>query len=173
MLLSLDSANKRDGLIIAKRAKIDNNNGVMEANLQEGKVYRGDSVGIEQIDFDTMILRRAVDFSGDSHLGLVEYWKRAFYFNYSQNKIKRNLSMYVLLSLFPLMSLFYFPLIGVKNPRYQKNYTIVQTMLTIGIFFTLMYLCATHIPLIAIVVFPPLWTLSGYLLYRHYVAKIY
>lgn len=173
VLLSLDSTNKRDGLIIAKRAKISNNDGVMEADLQEGRVYRGDSEGIEQINFDTMILRRAVDFAGDSNLGLVEYWKRAFYFNHSQNKIKRNLSMYVLLSFFPLMSLFYFPLLGVKNPRYQKNYTILQTMLVIGIFFTLMYLCATHIPLIAIVVFPPLWAFSGYLLYRHYIARIY
>ncbi|WP_299548618.1 LptF/LptG family permease [uncultured Helicobacter sp.] len=174
VLLSLQKeGSQKDGLVFAKEANISNTDGVMEAHLKDGKIYRKVSDGIERIEFDKMILRSVVDFTGDGNLGLMEYWKRAFYKNPRQDKTKRNLSMYVLLSLFPLISLFYFPLLGVKNPRYQKNYTILQAMGVVGIFFALMYLVATYIPLIGMFVMPIVWGYVGYVLYRRYVARFY
>lgn len=173
VLLSLGAGTQKDGLIFAKMADIGNANGVMEAYLKEGRIYRKVNEGMERIDFDGMILRASVDFSGDAKIGLVEYWKRAFYENPREDKTKRNLSMYVMFSLFPLMSLFYFPLLGVKNPRYQKNYTILQTMGVVGIFFAMMYLVSVYVPLLGMFLFPLLWAYAGYFLYRRRIAKFY
>ncbi|MBX7490879.1 LptF/LptG family permease [Helicobacter turcicus] len=175
VLLSLQKGenSQKDGLIFAKEANIDNIDGLMEVRLQDGEVYRKVSDGMERISFDTMILRYAVDFTDDGNMGLVEYWRRAFYENARQDKTRRNLSMYVLLSLFPLISLFYFPLLGVKNPRYQKNYTILQTMGAVGVFFALMYLMATYAPLIGTLLLSIAWGYGGYFLYKRYVARFY
>ncbi|TLD84055.1 LptF/LptG family permease [Helicobacter sp. MIT 11-5569] len=175
VLLSLQKGenSQKDGLIFAKEASIENTDGVMEAHLKNGKIYRKISDGIEYIGFEVMILRSIIDFSGDGNIGLLEYWKRAFYENARQDKVKRNLCMYVLLSLFPLISLFYFPLLGVKNPRYQKNYTILQTMGVVGIFFALMYLSATYIPLLGMLLLPTIWAFGGYFFYKRYIARFY
>lgn len=174
VLLSLQAkGSQKDGLVFARQANIGNVDGVMEAHLSDGKIYRKVSDGVERISFDEMILRSAVDFTGDGSVGLVEYWNRAFYENSRQDKTKRNLSMYVLLSLFPLISLFYFPFLGVKNPRYQKNYTILQAMVVVGVFFVLMYIVATYLPLAGMVLVPGIWGYIGYALYKHYVARFY
>ncbi|TLD87784.1 LptF/LptG family permease [Helicobacter sp. MIT 05-5294] len=174
VLLSLAKENKEDkGLIFAKVARISNNNGVMEVVLTNGKVYRKPRDEIEKIGFNELILRNAMSSLESSELGLIEYWKRAFYPNNRQEKTKRNLSMYLLLSLFPLISLFYYPFLGIKNPRYQKNYTILQSMAIVGAFYALMYLCANYIPLLGSVVLPFLWAFGGYWLYRRYVTRFY
>lgn len=175
VLLSLAKDDNKDkrGLIFAKEAKISNENGVMEATLENGKIYRKPNESIERIGFDKLILRNTIDSLEESNLGLIEYWKRAFYPNSRQEKTKRNLSMYILLSLFPLISLFYYPFLGIKNPRYQKNYTILQAMVIVGGFYALMYLCASYIPLLGLVILPLAWALAGYWLYRHYVQRFY
>lgn len=174
VLLSLQKEdNQKEGLVFAAEANISNADGVMEAHLRDGKIYRKVSDGIERISFETMILRTSLDFIGDDNMSLIEYWKRAFYENPREDKTKRNLSMYVLLSLFPFVSLFYFPLLGVKNPRYQKNYTVLQTMGVVGVFFTLMYLAATYFPLLGMFFVPIFWGCIGYALYYRYIARFY
>lgn len=174
VLLSLAKSGKENrGLIFAKEAEISNSNGTMEVILKDGKVYRKPNENIEQIHFEQLILRNAIDSLDKSHIGVMEYWKRAFYSNGRQEKTKRNLSMSILLSLFPIISLFYYPLLGIKNPRYQKNYTILQAMAVIGIFYALMYLCASYIPFIGSVLLPIVWIISGYWLYRHYIGRFY
>lgn len=171
VLLSLDK--EKGGLIFAKDAKIQNQQGIMEAVLSQGKIYRKKETDIEQVFFDTLTLRDSVNLDTGQHLGVLAYWERAFYPNERQKKTMLNLNMYVLLSLFPLISLFYFPVLGIKNPRYQKNYTILQTIGTIGIFLALMYLGASYIPFITMVLLPLLWSGIGYYLYRHFIVRFY
>lgn len=167
------SSGKEGGLIFAKDAKIINKDGVMEAILDNGKIYRPDENAIEKIAFKTLILRNSItDISGEN-LGVFEYWNRAFYENDRQRKTLRDLSMYVLMSLFPFVSLYFFPLLGVKNPRYQRNHTILQSMLIIGVFYALTYLVANYLPLIGMVLLPIVWGLAGYFGYQRFVRRYY
>ena len=167
------SFGKEGGLIFAKDAKIINKDGVMEAILDNGKIYRSDENAIEKIAFKTLILRNSItDISGEI-LGVFEYWNRAFYENDRQRKTLRDLSMYVLMSLFPFVSLYFFPLLGVKNPRYQRNHTILQSMLIIGVFYALTYLVANYLPLIGMVLLPIVWGLVGYFGYQRFVRRYY
>ena len=173
VLLSLEKKDRKDGLILAKEAYIKNVDSVMEVLLRDGKIYRKTEEEIERIGFESMVLRFALDFTGEGNLSVWKYWKRALYENPRQEKTRRNLSLSVLLSLFPLASLFYFPLLGVKNPRYQKNYAILQAMAVVGIFFALVGLSATYAPLFGMLLLPISWCLGGYVLYRKFVARFY
>lgn len=174
LLSSAQNNHEKDkGLIFAKEAKISNKDGVMEVVLKNGKVYRKIKDEVERIGFNQLVLRNTITSLEGSELGLVEYWKRAFYPNSRQEKTKRNLSMYILLSLFPLTSLFYYPFLGIKNPRYQKNYTILQAMGVVSGFYALVYLCANYIPLLGSIVLPSLWVIGGYWLYQRYIGRFY
>lgn len=164
---------KEGGMIFSQNAEIVNQMGVMEAVLKQGAIYRPKEGFVEKILFDTLILRNSITAADEVDLGVIGYWQRAFYENDRQKKTLRNLSMYVLMSLFPLVSLFFFPLLGVKNPRYQKNYTILQAMGVIGIFYALMYLCANYLPLLGMLLLPILWFLLGYFAFKKVVGKYY
>ncbi len=164
---------KEGGMIFSQNAEIVNQMGVMEAVLKQGAIYRSREDFVEKILFDTLILRNSITVADEVDLGVIRYWQRAFYENDRQKKTLRNLSMYVLMSLFPLTSLFFFPLLGVKNPRYQKNYTILQVMGVIGIFYALMYLCANYLPLLGMLLLPILWFLLGYFAFKRVVGKYY
>mgnify|MGYP001034591582 FL=1 len=172
VLLSLE---KERGLIFAKEAKIMNYLGVMEAILSNGQVYRLEKASemIERIEFQKLILRNSVGYISDLNLGVVEYWRQAFYPNDKQKRVLRNLAMYILISLFPLVSLFYFPLLGIKNPRYQKNWTILQIMVVVAIFYGLVYLVANTFPLLGIAVIPVAWFILGYWGYRKWISRYY
>ncbi|MDE5602430.1 MAG: LptF/LptG family permease [Helicobacter sp.] len=172
VLLSLG---EERGLIFAKEAKIVNYLGVMEAVLSNGQVYHLEKARemVERIEFQKLILRNSVGYISDLNLGVIEYWKQAFYPNDKQKKILRNFAMYVLISLFPLISLFYFPLLGIKNPRYQKNWTILQIMVLVGIFYGLVYLVANISPLFGIAVLPMVWFIAGYLGYKKWISRYY
>ncbi len=171
VLLSFE---KERGLIFAKEAKIINYLGVMEAILSDGKVYRlEDEEMLERIEFQKLILRNSVGYISDLNLGVVEYWRQAFYPNDKQKKVLRNLAMYILISLFPLVSLFYFPLLGIKNPRYQKNWTILQIMVVVAIFYGLVYLVANTLPLVGIAVLPVVWFIFGYWGYKQWISRYY
>ena len=143
----------------------------MEVLLRDGKIYRKTEEEIERIGFESMVLRFALDFTGEGNLHVWEYWKRALYENPRQEKTEKFKFICAALS-FPLASLFYFPLLGVKNPRYQKNYAILQAMAVVGIFFALVGLSATYAPLFGMLLLPISWCLGGYVLYRKFVAKI-
>ena len=172
VLLSLE---KERGLIFAKEAKIMNYLGVMEAILSNGQVYRLEKASemIERIEFQKLILRNSVGYISDLNLGVVEYWRQAFYPNDKQKRVLRNLAMYILISLFPLMSLFYFLLLVIKNPRYQKNWTILQIMVVVAIFYGLVYLVANTFPLLGIAVIPVAWFILGYWGYRKWISRYY
>lgn len=164
---------KEGGMIFSDNAKIVNQMGVVEAILEKGSIYRPKEDFVEKILFDTLIIRSSITAIDEVDLGVIGYWKRAFYENERQKKTLRNLSMYVIMSCFPLVSLFFFPLLGIKNPRYQKNYTILQAMGVIGIFYALMYLMANYLPLLGMFIFPTIWLLLGYLLFERVIKKYY
>ena len=172
VLLSLAENKKDRGIIIANEANLNNINGIMEVTLDNGKIYRKLDNAIEQIAFEQLILRHIIQSPQQSELGLIEYWHRAFYPNQKQDKIQRNLSLYISISLFPIISVFYYLLLGVKNPRYQRNYTILQAMAIVGIFFCLAYLCANYMPAYTILIYI-LWMFGGYMLYWRFVGRFY
>ena len=173
VLLSISKEEKKKGFIFAKEAFLESEEGVMEAVLRDGSLYRKHDFEMEKILFEKLILRNVVNFKEDAHLGLLEYWGRAFYENERKEKTQRNLCMSILLSFFPLLSLFYVPFLGIKNPRYHKNYTLLEVLSAVLIFAGAMYLSASYFPILGMLLLPVCWGLVGYLLYRHFILRFY
>lgn len=164
---------KEGGLIVAKEASLRNNEGIMEALLEEGKIYRENKDYLERVDFEALILRNDIGGLEDSKMGVLAYWEQAFFPNERQKKTQRNFALFILISLLPLIGLFYLPWLGIKNPRYQKNYVIMQAMVVVGGFYALVYLGATYFPFVALGVLPPLWFFIGYFGYKKFISRYY
>ena len=172
-IVMLSNDKKNGGLIASKDAFLQNNEGIMEAHLQNGVFYRTQEKILEKVDFKNLIIRSTITDFSEYNLGVIDYWKRAFSDNKRKKKTQRDLSMFFLISLMPLISLFFVPLLGVKNPRYQKNYTILQALGLLLILYGIIYLGATNAPFVSMIVIPIFWALLGYLGYKKYIARYY
>lgn len=167
------SFSKEGGLILAHDAHLYNNQSNLEALLRDGMIYRSSSNEVEKITFDKLILRNNINSNNNENLSIFEYWNIAFSKQEEQKKRLRNLSLYILLSISPIISLYFYLLLGIKNPRYQKNYTTAQIMLIIGIFYGFIYAISNYLPIVGTILFPIAWFVAGYIAYKKTIGKFY
>ncbi len=112
---------KEEEIIIgAKKAEITNNNGILRLKLDEGIGYSYDIDTLTQMTFETLFINNIMTTDQRQHLSAYDYW-----FN-NEPKLQKihtkKLISDILLSLFPLLSLFMVLAIGVAHVRHQKAY---------------------------------------------------
>lgn len=174
ILFSSEGSSEGVGLesfILAKRGKANNANNIFEINLFDGASYFARNYDIKKIVFENMIVRSAIGEPVLKSYNLYSYWSKSFLD--SKSKEARVLSQSILVSLFPLSSIFLFPLFGIANPRFQKNLSYLYITIAILIFYTFTYLISNNIPFLGILIFIPLWFCIGFFLYRKFILRFY
>ncbi|MEA1956437.1 MAG: LptF/LptG family permease [Campylobacterota bacterium] len=157
---------QEESIIVAKKAKILNINGILKLKLENGQGYTYSSEKFSQIDFDTLYLNDSSDASSKNSLITyktpIKYWQ-----DYPINpKKKKMLITNILLSIFPILSLFVVLSIGIVHVRHQKTkiylYLFLGTLVYYGASFGLQKTFGFYsIPLVTI-----LWIGVSYILYR-------
>lgn len=160
-----------ESFILAKNGKTNNINNIFELDLYNGAAYFAESFNIRKIKFDNMIIRNKPGEVQLRSYDLYDFWKEAFS-DKMTNKTKR-FSHYVLISLFPLFSIFFIPLFGIANPRFSKNLSYFYIIISVVIFYTLSHLVMDNIPLLGIPILLLLWGFVSYILYRRFILKFY
>ncbi len=160
---------KKEIFILSKEAKILQD-GEAKLELKEGKAFLEDHSLVEQIDFGALELRDS--YFGDRELfkGLFEHWAKGFA---GDAKRAKEFSLSVLISLFPVLSVYFMLSFGVLNPRYQKNRSYPYILILCTIYYFIVFYGSIHIPFFSIVLIPLFWVLSSYIMYRYKVAKYY
>lgn len=160
-----------ESFILAKSGRTKNIDNIFEIYLFDGIAYFANVNDVKEIVFNNMIVRNKI---GDVQLNsydLLNFWKEAFVNN--NNKLIKIFSQSVLISLFPLFSIFLLPLFGIANPRFHKNLSYLYIISSIGIFYTLVYFVMEYIPLFGIPVLLLIWLVISYILYRKFILKFY
>ena len=83
------------------------------------------------------------------------------------------LKSYILISLFPLLSLFLVITFGYFNPRYEKNRAVFYTLISIVLYYVLIKSISNKILLHALYIIPIFWLIGTYILYYKTVKKEY
>ena len=153
---------KEEILIEAKKAQIINNSGVLRLKLFNGEGYSYSKEKFTQIDFETMFINDTMDSDILHYKNTIDYWTDSEYREKRSSRFITDL----LLSLFPVASLFFILSISIVRARDQK--TKIYLYLFLGL---LIYYGATlwlqkillfyTIPLILIT-----WLTVTYILYR-------
>lgn len=161
-----------DQFIIAKKAVLENKDGELSFKLFEGKSFNIKDEEFNQIDYSKMTIFNNIkneealyEFS-DSY----SYWK--FYLTNS-DIISDEFAYYVLLSLFPLLSLFLTVIYGYYNPRYEKSKVVQWCAFYIVIYYSLISFLSKELYLHSIYIMPIIWVSWTYFLYTKSVKKQY
>ena len=161
-------AKESQRLITAKNAKITNVNQSIELSLNEGKMYDIKDEIYHQSKFKSMKIRTPQSESISKVGSIKEYWMGITY----SNELKRDLSTYVLVALFPLASTLFAISLGIVTYRYEKGMVYVGTFGVLFGYFTLIMLFSSK-PTLAIPLIFFVFLLAGVLLYKAKITRRY
>jgi len=147
-------------LVVSKSANIENIDGMVSLSLNSGSAYSIKDEQIRQIDFENMKLRDPMNFSNIKYEDIFSYW-----FENSNKKRAKELYMNILISIFPLLSLYLILSFGIINQRYQKNHSYLYILLSIVIYYVFTMLLSSKLFLYSLFILPPLWLFVSYMIY--------
>ena len=161
---------KEDQFIVSKTAILDNDKGFLSFKLEDGKAFVINEKEFDQINFKSMYINDSIADSkmvafSDSY----EYWKN----NIARNADVDDLTMYILTSIFPLISLFLVITFGYFNPRYEKNRAVFYSLISIVLYYIFIKIVGDKILLHALYLIPTIWISATYILYSKTIQKEY
>ena len=161
---------KKDHFVLAKNAELKNENGNLSFNIENGKSFVIEGEQFNQIDFENMILNDSL--SNDylkEFTNSYEFWQK----NLKNNRDLDDFSLYILVSIFPLISLFLVVYSSYFNPRYEKNKSIMKAIAFVTIYYVFIQLAISSTLLHSIYIVPIIWLLFTYFIYQRSVKQQY
>jgi lipopolysaccharide export system permease protein len=167
-LLQFDK--NKDNFISAKYAFMENKSNFLNLHLIDGKSFVI-SDNIQQVDFKQMILQHTIAEIKNikSFNDIVMYWS-----NRKTNfKKSKDFSFRILISLFPLLSLYFILTFGFFNPRYDANKTAISSTIVTIIFVVLASKMSSKYPNDVLYALPLGYFLISYLSYFFTIKRSY
>ena len=156
-------------LILATSAIIDNAQGLLRLNLENGRIFEFQKEGIEQVDFEKMFINTKPNTTIGYMQSISDYWSGVFV----DPKRAYDLSFFLLIALFPIASTLIAISIGIVTFRYNKNGIYVYIFLTISSYLGLTTLfSAWHPQSATLIVFLATFSIS-YVIYKKRIKAIY
>jgi lipopolysaccharide export system permease protein len=150
VLFNYDEKKAQENFIIAKRADLKSEKGVLKLNLYDGRTFEIKKESINQIDYKIMKINTTPRFSIFKTDSVFDYWKIA----YTDKKRAYDLAFHIIISLFPLATYLFAMTIGIVNPRYEKGHIYIYIFLVIILYYALTYsLSSLHPPSSIVIVY--------------------
>lgn len=117
-------------IITSKAATIENENGVLQLKLDDGKVFQISDKSINQVNFQTMMINSFSKNYITDVQSIYEYWT----FAKSNDKRSSDLVFFSLISLFPVATVLFAISIGIVTYRFQKKNIYPEIFLIIALY---------------------------------------
>ena len=162
--------NNVDQMIISENATLSNESGDLSFVLNQGKSFYFEEDKINQINYEKMIINNTLTSKKRSdYTNMYDYWKDGVLSKRDANKF----TFYILVSFFPLLSMFFIVIFGYYNPRYEKNRAVLVGIVISIIYFILVDFLSKKIFYYTFILVPFIWLLASLYLYRKKILKVY
>jgi len=159
----------KEQFIISKKAKFISYGDSVSLILKDGKHYMVYDDKILQTNFDTLTLSNTLYRDQLDNKSIYEYWLDA-----KSNKYRsRWLAIYILLSLFPFLSVFLAFSIGIINSRIQKRVVSFWIALVVVVYYGFIFKIAEISPLYGGILFSLVFFFISWLILRKMILKRY
>lgn len=118
ILYNPKNSDSNDRVLMAKTGYINNFNGTIELKLIDGYSYDIASNVIHATKFGNMIIRSKQKDNSKEIVSIFDYWKQAL----NDDKRKKDFTINVLVSIFPLASVYFALTFGIVTYRYEKGF---------------------------------------------------
>lgn len=155
--------------IMAKQANIDNNNGNLKLELDNGKAFEISQNTIEQIDFKTMYLNSEQKDNISPVVDIVSYWEKAF----EDKKRAYDLAFFLLIGLFPISTVLFAVSLGIVTYRYEKGGIYLSMIAIIFGYLTPGIILVQYANLVAVLFMFIITICASYFFYRKKILLRY
>jgi lipopolysaccharide export system permease protein len=166
----LFNKNKEEEILIsAKKAELENDSGVLKLKLTKGEGYSYSKKKFTQINFDTMTINNTMKTNLTHYNKPLDYWISVEDAKYKRNRFITNL----LLSLFPIISLYIIASIGIVQERHQKSNVYAYLFISILIYYAFTLKLQSYIAYYSIPAIAFGWMFITYIIYRYKILRKY
>jgi len=144
VLYERDPKSKEDTFILANDASINKESSRLELDLKSGSVYTFKDNELKQIDYNKLKISYNPETKEIRSDAIFEYWYQAI----SNKKRARNLSLAILVALFPFASYLFAISFGIANLRHESPNVYLNMFIVILLYYMTTYQAATKMPLI-------------------------
>jgi len=149
-------------LISAQTAEVINDSGILRLRLTDGEGYSYSKDKFSQINFKTMLINSAMKTSLRKYEKPLEYWMSGS----DTKKKKRMFITDIVLSLFPILSLFLVAGIGIVHARHQKSRIYLYLFLGVVLFYGATFGLQKALGFYTIPFIILTWTVATYIFYK-------
>ena len=158
---------KEEILIAAKEANVINDSGILRLKLKDGEGYSYSKEKFSQINFKTMYINDTMKTDLMHYKKPLEYWLSKEGYGRKKHLFIRN----TLMSLFPIVSLFFIVSFGVVQVRHQKSKIYLFMFLTILLYYASLLSVEKYLGFYTIGAIFFGWLALGYLYYRQTIVR--
>jgi lipopolysaccharide export system permease protein len=156
-IVMYSQSEKSDRIVSANEAFIRAKQGEISLELKNGKAYDAAKDEINQLDFDTMLLRAQIGGEVSGVEGIKTYWLDMF----EDKKKAKDFVFYMLIALFPFATTLFALSFGIVTYRYERSGIYFQISLTILSYFAAVMLLQRLHPIGSVIlIFGAAFTLS-------------
>ncbi len=154
--------------IIAEKANIVNNHGLIQLSLKNGSLFSYKQEKISQVYFGEMKISDITAITSQPYLNTIDYLKNSL----DDKKRREKLISAILLSFFPIATILLIPSIGIQNSRHGKNITNLFIGIAVILYYIISFSIVKEIDLLSLI-FPIIWIFITMFIYYQKVYKIY
>lgn len=168
-VILFNQQSEEETLVLADHADIVTLNGALKLQLHKGKGFNYSKDSLSQMSYAKMYINDTSAANTDEYRSTLQFWLNPD----ARAKMTRKFTINFLVALFPLLSIFLVPAIGIVNVRHQKSYTYAYIFIAVLLYYGATFVLAERLGLytIAIVSFSTLITVIY--LYRQKIVKRY
>lgn len=160
--------NEQKRLLVAKEAKITNENGIIELNLKNGKSYDIKPQIYHVSEFKSLKIRTKQNENVSEVSGVLNYWAQMN----TNEKRKKDFSTYTLIALFPIASTLFAISFGIVTYRYDKGIIYFGIFGVLFVYFALIMLLGAR-PQIALPVIFLSSLISSAAIFKYKITRRY
>jgi lipopolysaccharide export system permease protein len=169
VLYERDSEKNEDTFILANSAAMDKESAVLEFGLNSGSVYALKDNELKQIDYEKLKISYNPEVEEIRTDTIFEYWYQARV----NKKRARNLSLAILIALFPFATYLFAISFGIANLRHESPNVYLNMFIVVLIYYMVIYQVASKFPLIGTGLIFVLFYIASHLFFRKKILTRY
>lgn len=170
VVLFTNKAFNDDSLVYAKTASVATDSSDVILDLEEGMIVIDKEEYLDTVLFDKMNLINSMGANREPFGGVFEHWGRGFE---GDSKRAKEFAQSLLISLFPILSIYFVTAFGLIQPRAKTVLTYLYIGAYVGAYYGVLYFVSITAPFYGSLLFIVLFLSLGYFLYKYAPSKLF
>ncbi|MDR2100814.1 MAG: LptF/LptG family permease [Campylobacteraceae bacterium] len=166
-IIMYQNENARDRIISASEAIVKNDQSEMRLELKSGKAYDITDNEINQLEFETMLLRTLIS----SKVGGMESIKTYWFDIFEDKKKAKDFVLYMLIALFPFATTLFALSFGIVTYRYERGGIYFNISLVILAYFAAVMLMQQFHPIRSVILIFGAAIILSFITFRQKIIK--